>query len=117
MVSMSRAGLAARSFERLSLRFARPRETSEQYEASITELARRLLPGTAFHVAGFVFVELRMPRADQLPHTLIVTAFLCLMVARLVGVALGLTRRGPVAWRLGTMAAGSIGANVVWGVR
>jgi signal transduction histidine kinase len=117
MASVSRAEPVVRSIQKTSLRLARPRETSEQYEESVTELARRLLPGTAFHVGGFAFVEIRMPRADQLPHALVVSAFLCFTVIRLAGVLLALRRRGPIAWRMGIMAAGSIGANVVWGAR
>ncbi|HEY6174098.1 MAG TPA: hypothetical protein VIX73_06630, partial [Kofleriaceae bacterium] len=117
MASALRAEPVPRSFEKTSLRLVRPRESSEQYEESVTELARRLLPGTAFHVAGFAFVEIRMPRADQLPHRLVVVAFLCFTVIRIAGIALGLRRRSPVAWRMAVMATGSIGANVVWGAR
>ena len=95
----------------------RPRETSEQIEESITELARRLLPGTAFHLGGFVFVELRMPRADQLPHALLVAVFLAMLAIRVGGIFLGLARRGTVRQRLLVMAIGSIGASLVWGVR
>src|SRR5689334_20708556 len=111
MASVSRAVPAPRSIEKTSLRLVRPRETSEQYEESVTELARRLLPGTAFHVGGFAFVEIRMPHADQLPHAMVVVAFLCFTVIRLAGILLARLRRGSVAWRVGLMAAGSIGAN------
>jgi signal transduction histidine kinase len=116
MVSLSRAE-PPRSIAETRARPMRPRETSEQIEESITELARRLLPGTAFHLAGFVFVEVRMPRADQLPHALVVSVFVCMLAIRLGGIFLGLAHRTTVRHRLLVMAIGSIGTNLVWGVR
>src|SRR5439155_1238872 len=84
---------------------------------AIGELGRRSLPGTVFHLAGLIFVELRMPGADQLPRTIVVASFVWFLVVRLVGYHMASRHLGSVRQRFVALAIGSIGANVVWGVR
>jgi signal transduction histidine kinase len=95
----------------------RPRKTSEQFEDSVTELARRMLSGTAFHIAGLTFVELRIPGADGLPRALVLSTFLGLLAIRILGLYLALRRRGAPRDRLRVIAVGAIGTNLVWGIR
>src|SRR5207237_6539842 len=48
---------------------------------------------------------------------LVVAVFLLTLAIRLAGIRLGLARRGTVDHRVLVMAIGSIGTNLVWGVR
>ena len=54
---------------------ARPRDSPDHAAHAVAELGRRSLPGNVFHLAGLLFVELRMPGADQLPRALVITIF------------------------------------------
>ena len=51
-------------------------KTPEQVTNAVRELGRGTLTGTAFHLAGLLFVELCMPNADRLPRTAVVLVFL-----------------------------------------
>ncbi|MEP6860841.1 MAG: ATP-binding protein [Deltaproteobacteria bacterium] len=105
-------------------RIARPgasteeeRKTPQQVVAAVRDLARGTLPGTAFHVAGLLFVEVGMPNADHLPRAAVILVFLFFVVLRLVGFWLTTADRGTLAQRVNILAIGAIGANLVWGVR
>jgi len=63
----------------------RPREAMDHTAQAVEELGRRTLPGTAFHFAGLMFVELRMPGADHLPRALVITIFAWFLVLRFAG--------------------------------
>ena len=93
------------------------RGSSSDLEATVLELGRRALSGAAGHLAAFVFVELRMPGVDMLPRTIIAAVFLCFVALRFLGFYLAPRARWSGHLRLGLLAAGGIGANLVWGVK
>jgi hypothetical protein len=95
----------------------RPRQTPDHAAQAVEELGRRSLPGTAFHLAGLIFVELRMAGADHLPRALVIAVFASFLVARLVGYYMASRHLGSVGQRHAVLAIGAIGANAVWGVR
>jgi len=94
-----------------------PEKTPQQIVAAVRDLARGTLPGTAFHLAGLLFVEVGMPNADRLPRTAVILIFLYFVLLRIVGFYLSVANLGTLAQRVNIIAIGSIGANLVWGVR
>lgn len=91
--------------------------TPQQVANAVRELGRGILPGTAFHLAGLLFVELLMPHADPLPRVAVVVVFLGFLLLRFYGFYLTSTDRGSLRQRVTILAAGAIGANLVWGLR
>ncbi len=91
--------------------------SADQIANAVREIGRGTSLGTVFHLAGLAFVELYMPNADQLPRAAVIPVFLCFLLLRFLGFYMTLRERGSVELRLRVLAAGALGANLVWGLR
>jgi signal transduction histidine kinase len=89
----------------------------QQVANAVRELGRGTLAGTAFHLAGLLFVEVCLPNADRLPRTAVILVFVAFLLLRFGGFYLTAADRGSIRQRMAILAIGAIGANVVWGVR
>ncbi len=94
-----------------------PRKSAEQLANAAREIGRGTLTGTAFHLAGLIFVEAQMPHADGLPRAVVISVFVCFLLLRILGFCMTAGDHGTLVQRLTVLAIGAIGANLVWGVR